>query len=105
MAPIHSLKWRSDRKGAIIVSMHLVSVVVQRVQVILLMVELFWLNTVNVLAVEHVWLHAPMMHDIRIRQVMLINAHSVFTGLKTECHLHAWGYVPPNVFILATLMI
>jgi hypothetical protein len=37
-------------------------------------------NIINVLVVEHVWLHVRTMQDIPIPMVMLISALFVFTG-------------------------
>ena len=62
--------------------MHHVYDAVQQEQVILLMEELFLLNIINVLVAEPVWLHVLTMPGILILMDMLINVHSVFTGLK-----------------------
>jgi hypothetical protein len=80
MALILSSKLRSGQKGAIIVLMHLVFVVVLPEPVILLKEELSLSNIINVLAVAHVWLHVLMMPDIPIPMVMSISALFVFTG-------------------------
>ena len=80
----HNLRWRLDQNDVIIALMPLVYVVVLLEQATLLTEELSWLNTIKVSAVEHVLLPARMMPGILILQVMLINAHSVFIGLKAD---------------------